>query len=68
MEFNLQPILENGKVILYPLQEDDFEGLYLAASDPKVWEQHPNKNHYQKEVFKTFSMQASKKVKVLLKL
>jgi N-acetyltransferase len=28
--------------------------LYLAASDPKVWEQHPNKDRWKKEVFKTF--------------
>jgi RimJ/RimL family protein N-acetyltransferase len=54
MEFNLQPILENEKVILFPLKEDDFEGLYHTASDPKIWEQHPNKDRYKKEVFKTF--------------
>lgn len=54
MEFNIQPILENEKVILYPLQEKDFELLYNAASDPKVWEQHPTKDRWKKEVFKTF--------------
>lgn len=54
MPINIQPLLENEKVILYPLQNMDFEGLYLTASDPKIWEQHPNKNRWKKEVFKIF--------------
>jgi len=43
---NLQPVLENDLVKLAPLQESDFEALYRVASDPLVWEQHPNKNRY----------------------
>ncbi|MBX2924352.1 MAG: GNAT family N-acetyltransferase [Chitinophagaceae bacterium] len=54
MNFNIQPILENGQVILYPLQENDFEALYTVAADPKIWEQHPNKDRWKREVFKTF--------------
>ena len=54
MSFNIQPILENDKVILYPLQEKDFEALYAVASDPKIWEQHPNKDRWKKDVFHTF--------------
>ncbi len=54
MSINIQPTLENGKVILYPLREQDFEELYLAASNPKIWEQHPNKERWQRDVFKTF--------------
>ena len=54
MPINIQPLLENEKVILYPLQDMDFEGLYLTASDPKIWEQHPNKNRWKKDVFKNF--------------
>ena len=54
MKFNLQPILENERVILYPLQEEDFETLYNVASDPKIWEQHPNKDRWQKDVFRVF--------------
>lgn len=49
-----QLILENNKVMLSPLQEQDFEDLYAVASDPKIWEQHPNKDRWKKEVFKTF--------------
>lgn len=44
MRINSQPILENEKAILYPLQEMDFEALFAVASDPKIWEQHPDNN------------------------
>lgn len=54
MKFNIQPILENEKIILYPLKEEDFEGLYSVASDPKIWEQHPNKDRWKKKVFRIF--------------
>ncbi len=54
MIFDIQPLLENEKVILYPLQEKDFEDLYTVASDPKIWEQHPNKDRWKKDVFRIF--------------
>lgn len=54
MNFSLQPVLENENIILYPLQETDFGALYAAAADPAIWEQHPNKDRWQKEVFRTF--------------
>lgn len=57
-DFSLQPILENDHVILYPLQENQFEALYEVASDPEIWAQHPNKDRWQKDVFKTFFLGA----------
>jgi N-acetyltransferase len=54
MNFDIQPILENNQVILDPLQENDFEALYAVASNPKIWEQHPNKDRWKKNVFRTF--------------
>lgn len=54
MDFDIQCILENDEVILYPLREQDFEGLYAVSADPEIWEQHPNKDRWKKEVFKTF--------------
>ena len=54
MHFSIQPILENETIKLHPLQEKDFERLYAVASDPLVWEQHPNKNRYEREVFQNF--------------
>jgi RimJ/RimL family protein N-acetyltransferase len=53
MEINLQPVLESERVLVTPLLEEDFENLYAVASDPKVWEQHPNRDRWQREVFKT---------------
>ena len=54
MNINIQPTLENEKVLLKPLTEKDFDELFAVASNPKIWEQHPNKNRYQLEVFKIF--------------
>jgi len=52
--FNLQPTLQNEFVKLIPLKESDFEILYKVASDPLIWEQHPNKNRWKREVFENF--------------
>lgn len=46
--------LENELIKLIPLQEIDFEELYAVASDPLVWEQHPNKLRYQRDVFQNY--------------
>ncbi|RWU10718.1 GNAT family N-acetyltransferase [Pedobacter chitinilyticus] len=54
MTFSIQPTLENDRVTLVPLQETDFEALYEVASDPKVWEQHPNKDRWKRDVFQIF--------------
>ncbi|MFB6454295.1 GNAT family N-acetyltransferase [Chitinophaga sp. Hz27] len=54
MEFNIQPILENDRATLEPLQAADFETVYATASDPLVWEQHPNKTRWQKDVFRVY--------------
>lgn len=53
--FDWQPSnLQNELIKLIPLQENDFEALYEVASDPLVWEQHPNKFRYQREVFQNY--------------
>lgn len=55
MSFNLQPIhLKNDLIHLLPLQETDFSALYKVASDPLVWEQHPNKLRYQSAIFQNY--------------
>ncbi len=54
MTFELQPTLENELVRLVPLKLNDFESLYLAASDPLIWEQHPDRFRYQKKVFEKY--------------
>ena len=55
MPFNLQPTdLKNDLIKLVPLQESDLEELFSVASDPLIWEQHPNKLRYQKPVFQNY--------------
>lgn len=52
---NLQPNhLSNHLIRIEPLQPSHFNELYEVASDPLIWEQHPNPNRYQKEVFESF--------------
>ncbi len=51
---NFQPALKNELVIAEPLQQTDFELLYKAASDPLIWEQHPNKNRWQLQAFENY--------------
>jgi len=53
-EMELQPILENELVKLIPLKKEDFEMLYEVASDPLIWEQHPDKYRYTKEGFEKY--------------
>lgn len=54
MNIDLQPTLQNDLVLVRPLHENDFETLYKIASDPAIWQQHPNKDRWKKEVFRTF--------------
>jgi RimJ/RimL family protein N-acetyltransferase len=52
---NLQPNhLSGTNIRLEPLQLIHFEELYAVASDPLIWEQHPNPNRYQKKIFESF--------------
>ena len=54
MDIELQPTLTGERLQLRPLQSDDFETLYAAASDPLIWAQHPESTRYQREVFRKF--------------
>ncbi len=51
---NFQPHLQNQQIIATPLLQTDFDELYHAASDPRIWEQHPNKNRWQREAFENY--------------
>ncbi|QJE94859.1 GNAT family N-acetyltransferase [Luteolibacter luteus] len=50
-DFDLQPTLEGELITLRPLLASDFEALHAVASDPLIWEQHPEPTRYQREVF-----------------
>jgi RimJ/RimL family protein N-acetyltransferase len=54
MPFDLQPTLQGELLELRPLHEEDFDALYAVASDPFVWEQHPQRDRYKEEVFREF--------------
>lgn len=54
MNFSIQPALEDQEFQLIPLEQGDFESVYEVASDPRVWEQHPNKDRYKRDVFENF--------------
>jgi len=51
--FDAQPRLAGELVELRPLRADDREDLYAAASDPLIWEQHPEKRN-QPDVFNAY--------------
>jgi RimJ/RimL family protein N-acetyltransferase len=48
------PLLKNDLIIAAALEPRDLEGLYAAASDPLIWEQHPNKNRWQRNAFENY--------------
>jgi RimJ/RimL family protein N-acetyltransferase len=54
VSFELQPSLQNALVRIEPLRPSDFEALYAVASDPLIWEQHPSRDRYKREVFENF--------------
>jgi len=54
MPFDLQPTLKGDLLSLRPLRPEDFHDLYAVASDPLIWEQHPNNDRYKEEVFREF--------------
>ncbi len=54
MDFDLQPTLTGDLIVLRPLRTDDFDDLYRAASDPMIWEQHPERDRYRREVFEKY--------------
>jgi len=54
VEFDLQPTLKGNLIELRPLRPQDFDALFAAASDPQIWEQHPESDRYQRKVFQRF--------------
>ena len=49
--FNLTPNLSNEYVLVRPLLQKDFEGLYACGGDKRIWAGHPNTNRYQRKEF-----------------
>jgi len=58
MAFELQPHLHGKLLDLRPLRVEDFSVLYAVASDPLIWQQHPDHDRHQEPVFREFFRQA----------
>jgi N-acetyltransferase len=54
VEFDLQPRLKGDLIELRPLHPGDFDALFAVASDPLIWEQHPENDRYKRHVFQRF--------------
>jgi len=52
--FDLQPNLKGQLIELRPLRPEDWDDLFAVASDPLIWEQHPESDRYKEDVFKVF--------------
>jgi RimJ/RimL family protein N-acetyltransferase len=51
---DLQPTLTGDTLLLKPLRAEDFEALYAVASDPRIWEMHPEPVRWQREFFQRY--------------
>jgi N-acetyltransferase len=58
MAFDLQPHLRGELIELRPLAPNDWEELFAVASDSLIWEQHPDRDRYQEDVFRVFFKEA----------
>jgi aminoglycoside phosphotransferase (APT) family kinase protein/RimJ/RimL family protein N-acetyltransferase len=52
--FDPQPTLKGALLELRPVQASDFDALYAVASDPLIWEQHPQRDRHEHAVFRAF--------------
>jgi RimJ/RimL family protein N-acetyltransferase len=52
--FDLQPTLKGERVTLRPMRAEDFDALFLAASDPLIWEQHPERDRHTESKFRRY--------------
>ena len=51
---DLQPTLKGPRLLVRPVARADWDAMFAAASDPKVWELHPDSDRYTKPVFRQF--------------
>ena len=56
--FDSQPHLTGDLLEVRPLQPADWEALFAVASDPLIWEQHPEPDRCTEPVFRRFFREA----------
>ena len=49
-----QPVLEGERLLLRPLRPDDWPGLQAIASDPQVWELHPESGRWREPALSAY--------------
>ena len=49
-----QPVLEGERLLLRPLEADDWAALYGVASDRELWAGHPSHDRWREPVFRAF--------------
>jgi RimJ/RimL family protein N-acetyltransferase len=49
-----QPVLEGERLLLRPLESEDWDALFAVASDKEIWAIHPADNRWQEPVFRAF--------------
>jgi N-acetyltransferase len=52
--FDRQPTIAGEFVALRPLDQHDFAALHAAGRDPLVWAQHPQRDRWCKDAFRSF--------------
>jgi RimJ/RimL family protein N-acetyltransferase len=58
MPFDRQPTLTGELLELRPLRAQDFDELFQVASDPLIWEQHPERDRHEGSTFRAFFEEA----------
>ena len=58
IDFDFQPVLDGARVIVRPIAPSDWDGLFAAAADPMIWEQHPASDRYTEAAFKQYFQDA----------
>jgi RimJ/RimL family protein N-acetyltransferase len=62
-DFDYQPDLRGSTLRLKPLADSDLDAMFQAAADPHIWDGHPARDRYKRDVFEVYfaSLLATKK-------
>lgn len=52
--FEFQPTLIGPRIIVRPIAPTDWDAMFAAAADPKIWEQHPAPDRYKEADFREY--------------
>ena len=51
---NLQATLTGERVVVRPVVGADWQGMFAAAADAKIWEAHPESERYKEDIFRRY--------------